>query len=256
MQGARGDERTGSARGRPRNLSQLIIDAVALQISSHEIAPGTKLPTEAAIMARYGVSRTVVREALRGLQAAGLVATQHGVGTFVLAPGDSLGFRLEGGLDGDLGELLQVMELRISFETESAGLAAMRRDASDLAAMRAALAGFDGALASGDDSVSPDFRFHLAIARATRNRHIEALFRHLGTALIPRTRVDSAALSGEGRLAYLHRVNREHDDLYQAILRQDPDAARAAMRTHLGNSRERLRQAHQRAGAATEQAPL
>ncbi|MNT10766.1 FCD domain protein [compost metagenome] len=64
---------------------------------------------------------------------------------------------------------------------------------------------------------------------------------HLGSAIIPRTRINSAKFAQEDRAAYLARVNLEHEDIYSAILRQDAEAARAAMRTHLSNSRERLR---------------
>jgi GntR family transcriptional repressor for pyruvate dehydrogenase complex len=61
--------------------------------------------------------------------------------------------------------------------------------------------------------------------------------------IIPRTRLNTAARAPEGRLAYLERVPREHEDILDAIRRQEPEAARAAMRTHLSNSRERLRRA-------------
>ena len=69
---------------------------------------------------------------------------------------------------------------------------------------------------------------------------------HLGSAAIPRTRINSARIAEEDREQYLARVNLEHEDIYNAIARQEPDAARAAMRTHLSNSRERLRRAQTR----------
>jgi len=65
--------------------------------------------------------------------------------------------------------------------------------------------------------------------------------------IIPRTRVNSARLADEDRTAYLDRVHREHESICDAIARRDPDAARAAMRTHLANSRERLRRAQEAA---------
>jgi GntR family transcriptional regulator, transcriptional repressor for pyruvate dehydrogenase complex len=60
--------------------------------------------------------------------------------------------------------------------------------------------------------------------------------------------VNSAALADDDQVSYLNRVNREHEDIYNAIARRDPEAARAAMRTHLTNSRERLRRAQESAG--------
>ena len=80
----------------------------------------------------------------------------------------------------------------------------------------------------------------ISIARATGNEHFADFMQHLGETIIPRARVNTAKLAGDDFAQYLYRVNREHEDIYNAIRRQDPEAARAAMRTHLSNSRERL----------------
>ena len=90
-------------------------------------------------------------------------------------------------------------------------------------------------------------QLHMEIARATQNRHFAELMNHLGSMLIPRARVNSARHAGEGRLEYLRRVHAEHESIVDAIANRDPEAARAAMRTHLSNSRERLRRAQQAA---------
>jgi DNA-binding FadR family transcriptional regulator len=71
----------------------------------------------------------------------------------------------------------------------------------------------------------------------------------LGASIIPRTRVNSARFAGDDLERYVGRLNHEHEDIYEAIARHDPEAARAAMRTHLTNSRERLRRAHEAAEA-------
>ena len=63
--------------------------------------------------------------------------------------------------------------------------------------------------------------------------------------IIPRARLNTARVAGEGRREYLQRVNTEHESIVNAIANQDPEAARAAMRTHLANSRERLRRAQE-----------
>ena len=78
-------------------------------------------------MEEFGVSRTVVREAISRLQAAGLVATRHGVGTFVVGMGDATTFRISPDQLGTLQDVIAVLELRIGVETESAALAAIRR---------------------------------------------------------------------------------------------------------------------------------
>ena len=80
----------------------------------------------------------------------------------------------------------------------------------------------------------------MEIARATQNAHFVELMMYLGTMLIPRTRVNTARLAGEGRRDFLRRVHAEHESIVDAIANRDPEAARATMRTHLSNSRERL----------------
>ena len=111
------------------------------------------------------------------------------------------------------------------------------------AVSRAALAAFEAAIHADSDAVPSDFQFHMEVARATGNRHFADLMTYLGTMIIPRTRINTANSAPEGRLAYLQRVHGEHQKIYQAIHARDADAARLAMRTHLANSRERLRRA-------------
>jgi DNA-binding FadR family transcriptional regulator len=143
-------------------------------------------------------------------------------------------------------DVLAILELRISMETETAGLAATRRSEEQVAELAQALGDMRQAMEQGRASVEGDRRFHLVIARATGNRYFVDILGQLGQAIIPRARVNTANLSQDRPADYLERVHREHEDIFRAIQRQDPDAARAAMRTHLSNSRERLLQAQQR----------
>ncbi|MNX24051.1 HTH-type transcriptional regulator LutR [compost metagenome] len=237
----------GRPRQRARGLANGLVEDLGEKIRSQSLRPGDKLPTESAIMQAYGVSRTVVREALSKLQAGGLVETLHGVGTFVLQPrpgGMGGVFRLDPGEIATSVDVLAVLELRISLETESAGLAASRRTDEQLVAMRQALDAFEQNVKVGGDTVGPDFAFHLEIAQSTGNPYFADIMRHLGTTIIPRTRI-SAIRVQDG--SYLSRVNREHEEIYAAIARRDPESARAAMRIHLTNSRERLRMAQEAA---------
>ena len=229
------------ARRRPRSLAHDVVDTLAGRIRDGSLAPGDKLPTEAAIMEEFGVSRTVVREAISRLQAAGLVATRHGVGTFVVGMGDAATFRITPDKLETLQDVIAVLELRIGVETECAALAAMRRTPENLATLRNALKAFLDAVAEGRDAVGPDFQFHLEIARATQNHHFVDLMATLGGMMIPRARLEPPGPLTPDREAYLRRVNTEHESIVEAISRQDPEAARAAMRTHLANSRERRR---------------
>jgi DNA-binding FadR family transcriptional regulator len=112
--------------------------------------------------------------------------------------------------------------------------------------MGEALGDMQRAMEQGSASVEADVRFHQLIAQATANPYFVDLLGQLGSAIIPRARLNTPGLDVGKPLDYLERVNREHEDIYKAIVRRDQEAARAAMRTHLSNSRERLREAQQR----------
>ena len=225
---------------RPRGLVNETVASLAASIREGDIKSGDKLPSESEIMAHFGVSRTVVRESLSRLQASGAVETRHGIGTFVLPPQQTGNFQISADDFATVSDVISVLELRISLETEAAGLAAQRRTPENLAAMKSALCAFEESIERDSDAVPPDFEFHVEVARATGNRHFADLMTYLGTMIIPRTRVNTALHAPEGRLSYLQRVHREHERIYDAICSQNADAARAAMRTHLSNSRERL----------------
>ncbi len=234
---------TPPARRRPRGLVTEIVGTLEREIRAGELPVGSKLPTEAEVMARFDVSRTVVREALSRLQASALVETRHGIGTFVSQREASGNFRIASQDFATVADVIAVLELRISLETEAAGLAAQRRTDAHLVAMQTALVAFQSSIQQDSDAVPPDFQFHMEVARATGNQHFADLMTYLGAMIIPRTRVNTPQHAPEGRLRYLQRVHGEHENIFAAIRNRDSDAARAAMRTHLSNSRERLRMA-------------
>ncbi|MEY2802323.1 MAG: hypothetical protein RL513_1908 [Pseudomonadota bacterium] len=231
-----------------RSLTADLVQALGDRIRDGGLPVGSKLPAEGAIMQTFGVSRTVVREAISRLQAAGMVETRHGVGTFVLGQGDASSFRIDTSQLAALKDVISVLELRIGVETESAALAASRRTSANLQALRAAIDAFSAAVGEARDPVGPDYQFHLEIARATQNPHYADLMATLGGSMIPRARLEGTLPVTPERLEYLRRVNVEHESILSAIERQDAEGARAAMRTHLTNSKER----RQRAAAAAD----
>jgi DNA-binding FadR family transcriptional regulator len=230
-----------------RNLAQGVVEGFTSAIQAGTLKPGEKLPTESVIMEMHGVSRTVVREAISHLQAAGLVQTRHGIGTFVLEPPPA-GLRISSDTIRTIGDVMAILELRISLETEAAWLAASRRSEQQMQEMGEVLKRMQASQGK-PGSVETDVAFHLLIAQATGNRYIVDILSDLGNTIIPRARVNTAQLAHDDPVAYLERVNREHEDIYNAILRKDAEAARAAMRTHLSNSRERLRRAQEQIAA-------
>ena len=233
-------------RKRSRSLAQEVMNDLCDKIRHGLYRPGDKLPTEPVLMAEQGVSRTVVREAMSRLQAAGFVETRHGIGTFVLELPQTLpaDHPLDLTTVVTIRDVLEMLELRISLETEAAGLAALRRNDQHLALMQNAVDTIQGNISMNEGSVEADFQFHLQIALATGNKYFEDFYRYLGTSTIPRTRLNIAQLALEPAAEnYLNQTNQEHQYILDAIARRDPEMARASMRMHLSNSIERLRRA-------------
>lgn len=227
------------------SLSQVLEALLSEHISEGRLRGGEQLPTETAIMLEHGVSRTVVREAMSRLQASGKVVTRQGVGTFVRGSTLSLGPLIDLATIDIIVDSLAIMELRIALEVEAAGLAAQRRTSEQLEAMRAALDRLKKREVMADDLATRDFQFHVKIAEATGNPYIVDTLRNLGVVIVPRSRLDSARLFHDSPLSYEQRIHDEHERIYQAILRQDVECARAAMRLHLDDSREHLQQVHE-----------
>ena len=123
--------RSKTSRG-SRSLANLLAEEFEHKIRQGLLNEGEKLPTESELVRNYDVSRTVVREALSKLQAGGLVETRHGIGTFVLPAPARQSPMLNAHELSESVDVLAVLELRISLETEAAGLAAQRGAGIDL----------------------------------------------------------------------------------------------------------------------------
>jgi len=239
---------TPIVRRKPRRLAKEVADALTIQIRNHVLRPGAKLPTESEIMLAHGVSRTVVREAISGMQAAGFVETRHGIGTFVLDSPAGFDFRVEPNSIPTVHDILAMLEMRISLEPEAAARAAERRTPGQLAELRRVLDEFQAALRNGSDAAEPDFQFHLRVAEATGNRYFPEVLSRFGTTTIPRTRVSLLQSAGD-QAAYLNSLSREHEQIFDAIQRGDAKGAHKSMRTHLANSRDRFQRAEDALGS-------
>lgn len=224
-------------RGATGNLTQELVRIVTDQIQRGELRPGDRLPTEGALAGTYGVSRTVVREAVSRLNAAGLVQTQHGRGSYVLTAATAVPFEVSAGDVRTVQERAELLDFRLGVEVEAAGLAASVRTSAELAQLRTELGRFQAASERPSESIEADAALHRAVARASHNRYFVAVLDSLGPAMIvtPRSRLEPGA--GDARLS---RVSMEHQNIVEAIERGRPDDARAAMRVHLSNSRSRL----------------
>jgi DNA-binding FadR family transcriptional regulator len=227
-------------RSAPEGLTPQLVRLLTESIQNGELRPGDRLPTESGLVRQYGVSRTVVREAMSRLNAQGLVETQQGRGSFVLTSPSAVPFSVDASTARTPEELLELLDLRLGFEAEAAAIAARRADARKIAAVRTALAEFQKEVASPGASVAADFEFHRSIALASGNRYFLQLLDSLGRSAIAAPRGRLAMAEGSGAPSHLSLVAVEHENVYRAIARRNPDDARAAMRVHLANSQERL----------------
>ena len=225
----------------PRNLTREAVDRLAAEIVNGKLRPGARLPTEQEMMSAMGVSRTVVREAVAALRAEGLVVTRQGVGAFVSAEPQHAPFRIEPERMQTLADVLNVMELRLGVEIESAGIAAERASKLQLRAIAAALNAIEEASAAGRSAVDEDLAFHRAIADATGNPEFPRFLQFIGRHLIPRRTVSGLPERMGGQKAYLALIQEEHRRIFEAIRDRNSGAAREAMRRHLTRSLERYR---------------
>src|SRR3954464_240352 len=169
-----------------RKLSHGLFEQLAEQIKSGRLEPGARLPTEAELTRAARVSRTVVREAVAALRAEGLVVTRQGVGAFVSAMPQQAPFRIDPERMQSLDEVLNVMELRLGVEIESAGLAAERASRGQVRAIGAALEAIERASHGGKRAVDEALELHRAIAEATGNPEFPRFLQFIGRHLIPR----------------------------------------------------------------------
>lgn len=227
-------------KARPRERrAQQIIDNLSAEIRSGKLKNGDQLPTEPQLERAYGVSRTVVREAIADLRSAGYVVPIQGKGVFVSSDSEWAGVKLTQSEVGTIAETLEMLEFRLATEGEAAAIAAYRRTAQQEAAISAAHRKMARAIDAGESTVDADYEFHSAIATATNNRfYLEAL-RQFGSRSIPRGQFQTPPETGDAN--YLRKVQAEHEAILRAIVEQDPDAARKAMREHMLASQRRYR---------------
>ncbi|WP_075217719.1 FadR/GntR family transcriptional regulator [Mongoliimonas terrestris] len=226
-----------ATKAKPKRAER-VIDTLRGRVVSGLLPPGSKLPTEVELIKEFGVSRTVVREAIAVLAADGLVQARQGAGVFVLEkPRDGLGLMPD--LPNRLTAVLDVLEVRMAVEIEAAGLAAQRRTGAQEAEIREAFERFNQDLEAGLPTGNADFAFHRAIAEATNNPYYVEILDVLGRRTIPRDLVSIAAPEYVLSKPYLQTMQAEHAAILEAIAVSNPHGARDAMRDHLAQSQRR-----------------
>jgi len=234
------DTKDGMPARRTR-LSHAVTEELQRQITTGALTPGAQLPTEQQMVMQFGVSRTVVREAVSALRANGLVEARQGSGVFVTGsrPEKNPGIFSED--IASLASTLELFEVRAPLEIEAAGIAAMRRSVAQELAIQSALEHFNTSIAQSRSPVDADLELHMTIAGATNNRFYADALIFLARRTVSRPQAPQDP-SGSGK-DYWATVSAEHARIVSAISDQNPELAREEMRRHLSASIKRYRAA-------------
>jgi len=218
-------------------LADRAYTAIVRIINDEGLAIGDRLPSEARLAETFGMSRTIVREALARLASDGITEARRGAGSYVKRrPSERLGTHMP--MD-ELAKTLGTYEVRFVLEAETARLAALRRSSEQMEAIEQALTALRAALLSDAPAHDEDWVLHRAIVEATGNSAFIPVFDHLKDEVmhILRAGVD---ISRSRPPEVIGAMMDEHDAIVEAIRGRDPDGAALAMRWHLSQGRKRL----------------
>lgn len=220
----------------PAKVFEQIAEQIEKRILDGELKSGDRLPTERDLAEQFHASRTAVREAMKILAQKGLIEMRPGRGTIVIdgvheAMQNSIGLAMKLKL-GEVGGSDNLVEVREILETEIAALAAARATEKEIAAMREAIMMMDASLNDADTFIAADNHFHEALAQATQNTLILILVKSIVNPLSEQ-RKQIFTVEGGPQRGQMH-----HKRILESVVKRDPEAARAAMRSHLRQVRE------------------
>jgi GntR family transcriptional repressor for pyruvate dehydrogenase complex len=225
---------------RRQSLSSALVREIQHRASKGEFKPGEKLPPQNELAARFGVSRTALREALQQLALMGTVEIKHGTGTFVCSsPPSSLFDSLSPLLLMDKATTFELLEARLYVESTVALLAAKRRGRKDVEQLTALVEGMKADLSQGriDAFSQKDLEFHLLVAKASKNHVLvkilqtlrDMLQQFISEALISMPGISKSALN-------------YHLRILRAIEKHRGDEAQKHMRNHILHVMRSLKQ--------------
>lgn len=219
---------TQSEQLRSPILADLVAERLCEWIVEGQFNPGDQLPSEHELIERFGVARSVVREAVVRLRALDIIEVFHGKGAFVSkAPLELLRLRIRRLTNGTYTELAYLWEIREVLEVSIADLAAQRRSDEDLANLERAIVAMDKVVAQGEIGVDEDTSFHLYLTLATHNPVLVQVMEDIAMLVAPSRR---RSLETPNRSA---SSNLEHRNIFRAVKLGDVDGARDAMKQHL-----------------------
>ena len=216
---------------REARLSDKVTDAILEMIASNRLKPGDALPAERELGIQFGVSRTVIREAVRGLSAKGLLEVKSGSGVRIVAvDAERVSESMRHYVKGSMMDYSLVDEVRRVLEVAAAGLAAERATPDDIAVIDDTIVRFENECSDLEASVRIDIEFHRAVASATHNELFLVLHDSIGQMLVEVRRRNLSRGRPERRL-----VVKMHRRIRDGIAAHDPPAAQEAMGVHLGH---------------------
>ena len=213
-----------------KSAAEMVRDELLRLVKEGVFAVGARIPTELELSRAFGVSRPVIREALGGLRMAGILQSNGGAGTVVVAL-PAVGLRLEGGYSS-----AELHEVRRHLEVPGAALAATRRRRDHLARLKE-IVDRHANCETVEEWVKDDLAFHVTLAEATGNSLQTRLVAELRELQFEQTVVMAERLGG------LAAPEQEHRAILNAIRRRDPKAAQEAMKAHLDAILQRSRDA-------------
>lgn len=241
-----------------KNVHGNTVDHLGEAIVAGRYGVGASIPPEPALCLELGVSRTVVREAVKSLIAKGLMTTGPKVGARVLPDEhwnwfdpDVIRWQSKAGLTPEF--LTDLQDLRRVVEPAAMRLAAERATDADIAALELSFAGMKRAVEAGGDYVTHDLRFHQGLLRASRNRMLVQMSKALGALL--RTSFEISTRRPDGPLQSLPL----HREVLDAVVAHDPDRAERAIQVLIDGARndiEKVLAARHRLPSLSLPAPL
>ncbi|WP_285734750.1 FadR/GntR family transcriptional regulator [Nocardiopsis sp. ATB16-24] len=217
--------------GERTSVTQRAVDRIKAMISTGEVGPGERLPTERDLSARLGVSRSSMREAIRALTTLGVLESRHGAGVYVTAlrPADLLETFSVLAEVSQGRTLLEVLQVRRMLEPAATALAAARAGAEDLDRIGALLDRMEGGPdVLCDDTVTADLGFHQAIVASTGNATLAAINDGLSSHTF-----NARVWAGHREAGLTAELREDHRRIHEALVARDPEAARAVATTHV-----------------------
>jgi GntR family transcriptional repressor for pyruvate dehydrogenase complex len=223
-----------------KKLYEEVMTGIIEMIRDKKLGAGERIEGEKELASLFGVSRMVIRESLSVLQSTGIIEVKHGSGIYVKDRNERLSSPTYLKFQSQKETMLNILELREGIEAEGAYFAALRADQDDIEKLQSILTNMKNEIESGGSAAAPDFDFHLAVIRATRNPvYIQVFDEIIANIFYEGLKASHEILKTDfgPRLVVLE----EHNIIFEHIKNKKAESARKVMRAHLQAVGEKLK---------------